>query len=82
MNFPNMMVTTISGGMVAMINKVNLIEVNAKITIPPITIDNPLRNSAKVVVSVSPICEVSEATREFNSPTRFAEKNCMGKCTK
>ena len=34
---------------------VSFIEVNAKMAIPPITIEIPLNNSAKVVVNVSPI---------------------------
>ena len=46
------------------------------------TMDSPRKNSAKVVVRVSPIWAVSDATREFNSPTRLLEKNAIGKCTK
>ena len=50
--------------------------------IPPMTMESPRKNSAKVVVSVSPICAVSDATREFNSPTLLLEKKDMGRCTK
>ena len=69
----------ISGGMTATIKRVSLIEVNARMAIPPTTMEIPRRNSANVVVKVSPIWEVSEATREFNSPTRLAEKKLIGK---
>ncbi len=71
-----------SGGITPTMNNVNLMEVKAKMAMPPMTMLNPRRNSAKVVVKVSPICAVSEATREFSSPTRFEVKNDMGKCSK
>ncbi len=74
-----MIVTRINGGITATMNNVNLIDVKASMVIPPITMEIPRKNSANVVVKVSPICEVSEATREFNSPTLFEEKKVIGK---